>query len=67
MVVLVLIINCQVSLNPKKGPAAAQTRMIATAITKVTGRPTVREVHFAIYLKSDLDLAGRLIIGKRYH
>lgn len=39
MVVLVLMINCQVSLNPKIGPEIPQTTSNPTAATKVTGCP----------------------------
>jgi hypothetical protein len=36
MVVPVLMISCQVSENPKKGPETAQTKMMATAAKNVT-------------------------------
>jgi hypothetical protein len=39
MVVLVLMINCHVSLNPNNGPVAAQITITETAIRKVPGRP----------------------------
>ena len=44
MVVPVLITSCQVSLKPKIGPASAQIRTMATASTKVTGRPHARPI-----------------------
>jgi hypothetical protein len=37
MVVLVSITNCQVSLNPKKGPVTAQPTMIGTAKRNARG------------------------------
>jgi hypothetical protein len=39
IVVPVLMTNCQVSLNPKKGPSNAQPTMTPQASTKVRGRP----------------------------
>lgn len=39
MVVLVLMTNCQVSLNPKMGPEIPQTTSRPAAAAKVTGCP----------------------------
>lgn len=47
MVVPVLITNCHVSLNAKKGPVNSHVPMMATAVTKTKGRPQMREVHLA--------------------
>ena len=46
-VVLVLITNCQVSLNPKIGPVPAQTMIVPSAKINAAGRPVARAAAFA--------------------
>jgi hypothetical protein len=53
MVVLVLMISCHVSLNPKIGPVAAQTTMTRSARMKVMGRPLNRAAAFAKMLNQE--------------
>ena len=53
MVVLVLMISCQVSLNLKIGPVAAQTTITASASMKVAGLPLRRAAAFAKRLNQD--------------
>jgi hypothetical protein len=53
MVVLVLMISCHVSLNPKIGPVAAQAMITASARMKVAGRPLTRAAAFAKRLNQD--------------
>jgi hypothetical protein len=60
MVVPVLITNCQVSLNRKKGPVTSQRRITAVARLKVEGLPVTRAVVFAKRVKRDPDLVGRM-------
>ncbi|MNX89065.1 hypothetical protein D3C86_1210640 [compost metagenome] len=52
MVVPVLITNCQVSLNLKTGPVAAQTRTSSRHRMKVHGRPATLAVVLAKWLNS---------------
>src|SRR5437899_3665634 len=47
MVVAVLMTSCQVSLNPKKGPVAHQTMIVASAIPNVSGCPVRRTLALA--------------------
>src|SRR5262245_14742873 len=60
MVVPVLITSCHVSLNPNSGPVTAQTRIRATAMANVTGRPVTRAVHLAKRVNPEVDFAGRM-------
>ncbi len=52
IVVPVLIINCQVSEYPKRGPVTAQTTMTAHAKMKVEGLPHCWDVHCAARAKA---------------
>jgi hypothetical protein len=47
MVVLVFMTNCQVLLNPNRGPLIAHPRMISTAAAKLAGCHVVREARLA--------------------
>src|SRR5215207_4152593 len=47
MVVLVLMTNCQVSLNPKSGPVTSQIPIRPTATMKTRGRAQKCAAHFA--------------------
>ena len=51
MVVPVLITSCQVSLNPKIGPVAAQTATIPRQAMKVHGLPAILAVRVAKRMK----------------
>jgi hypothetical protein len=53
MVVPVLITNCQVSLNPKIGPEAAQTTITETAPINVRGFPAAVEIDLENLVKRD--------------
>src|SRR5690242_16947582 len=44
IVVLVLMMSCQVSDHPKKGPLTSQTRISTQAAMKVTGLPARSEI-----------------------
>lgn len=58
MVVEVLIISCQISLKPNKGPLIAHAITMVTAIRKVTGFPAqceIRHADFANQSCSDKD------------
>lgn len=61
MVVPVLMMSCQVSLNPKKGPEMAQTISVAVATANAPGCPVMREVHLANLVKSVFFLAGVMV------
>lgn len=71
MVVPVLMTNCHVSLNPKKGPDTAQTKSVQAATAKAAGRPDTREVVLAKRVKSELgsgcgvevDMTGLMLIA----
>ena len=54
MLVLVLITNCQVSLNANSGPETAQTIIRTTAMINVSGLPAAAEVAFENMVKSDV-------------
>lgn len=49
IVVEVLMINCQVSEKPKKGPEISQIKITASAIIKAQGEPISSEVFPAIF------------------
>ena len=55
IVVPVLIISCQLSLNLKIGPAIAHSMMIATAVPNAAGCPIARAVALAHRLNRDVD------------
>jgi hypothetical protein len=48
MVVEVLTRSCQVSLKPKNGPDSPHSTMIASAATKIVGRPASNAMRRAI-------------------
>ncbi len=52
MVVLVLMINCHVSENPKNGPVIPHKTMIVTAEIKVHGDPASSELLWANFRKN---------------
>src|SRR6266567_3820567 len=47
IVVAVLMTSCHVSLNPKSGPVAHQTTIVASAIPKAAGLPVTRTLALA--------------------
>jgi hypothetical protein len=51
IVVLVLMMSCQVSLNPKSGPDNSHKTIIPPAIENAAGRPAIDEHHCANRLK----------------
>ena len=54
IIVLVLMISCQGSDQPKSGPLTAQITMAARAAQKVEARPACAAVHCAILSKRPL-------------
>ena len=60
----VLIISCQVSLKPKRGPETAQRSSAPSAIANATGCPAACDVHFANRVKKDVDFVGIMAIWK---
>ena len=68
IVVLVLMMSCQVSLNRKSGPVIAQPAMTRIARQKVAGRPLTCAAAFAktlnqdlLFIRKALAVFGRLI------
>ncbi len=60
MVVPVLMTSCQVSLKSNSGPVTIQARITIAARAKVSGRPVIREVHFAKRVNQVFGFVGRM-------